>query len=117
MMQLLGIMEVCISFVCLAYIQKDRRKVLLLIAWFATSLLAYRFGLWLMGWKEPCNCMGYLTTVFHISPRTADEIMKVALGYMLLFSYALLVCLYLDGKERSIKLFQAKWTNRGHKDT
>ena len=49
-----------------------------------------RFGLWWMGWHKPCNCLGNLTDALHLSPQTADNIMKVVLAYLLIGSYGLL---------------------------
>ena len=94
MMQAAGVVEVSIALLCVILCQKALQKTLLLIAWLATSLLVYRFGLWIMGWKQPCNCMGYLTDVIHVSPRAADFIMKIILGWMLLGSYAALFWLW-----------------------
>jgi hypothetical protein len=60
------------------------------VAWLATSLGAYRLGLWKIGWHKPCNCLGSLTDAIHISPQTADAAMKIILAYLLVGSYATL---------------------------
>ncbi|MBI3849679.1 MAG: hypothetical protein HY298_05230 [Verrucomicrobia bacterium] len=36
------------------------------------------------------TCLGHLTDALHMSPQTADELMKVILAYLLIGSYALL---------------------------
>lgn len=84
-----GLVELFIAFFCLF---TDKRPFsLLAVAWLSTNFVVYRFGLWWMGWHRPCGCLGNLTHLLHISPRTADNIMKVVLAYLLLGSYVLLV--------------------------
>jgi hypothetical protein len=51
-----GLAEMVVAPVCL--IGKRPRLALGLVAWMATSFLVYRIGLWWMGWKKPCNCLG-----------------------------------------------------------
>ena len=65
-----------------------------LVAWLATSLVAYRFGLWKIGWHKPCSCLGNLTDALHIPPQTADTAMKIILAYLLVGSYATLFWLW-----------------------
>lgn len=69
-----------------------------LVAWLATSLCAYRFSLWLIGWHKPCNCLGNLTDAIHIAPQLADDVMKAVLAYLLIGSYATLLWLWWRGK-------------------
>lgn len=89
LMLLVGTLEIGIALVCFV----SRRQFLApaLIAWLATNFLVYRVGLWWMDWKRPCGCLGNLTDALHITPQTADSIMKVALGYLLIGSYGLLI--------------------------
>jgi hypothetical protein len=61
-----------------------------LVAWLATSFLAYRICLMLVGYHRPCSCMGNLTDALHISPQTADTAMKIILAYLLIGSYGIL---------------------------
>lgn len=42
------------------------------VAVFSTLLFFYRSGLWWIGWRRPCPCMGNLTDALHIPPQTAD---------------------------------------------
>lgn len=63
---------------------------LLAIAWLSVLLVAYRAGLWWIGWKKPCSCLGNLTDALHISPQLADNVMKGLLAFMLFGSVSLL---------------------------
>ena len=66
----------------------------IMVVWLATSFLAYRIGLVLVGWHKPCSCLGNLTDALHIPPQTADTAMKIILAYLLLGSYATLFWLW-----------------------
>ena len=66
----------------------------------ATMLALYRFDLWWMDWHIPCSCLGTFTESLHLSPQSADNIMKIILGFLLLGSYALL---FLQWRERTRK--------------
>jgi hypothetical protein len=83
-----GVAEVIVALVCLM----SRRPTFAgaSVAWLATNLAVYRLGLWCIGWKRPCNCLGNLTDALHVSPALADSVMKLALAYLLIGSYALL---------------------------
>lgn len=61
-----------------------------LVAWLASSFLAYRIGLVLVGWRKPCHCLGNLMDALHIPPQVADMAMKIILAYLLIGSYATL---------------------------
>lgn len=84
---LVGIAELVVSVICLVN-RRNRRLSLLLLAWFASSVVAYRIGLWAMDWQGPCRCLGTLTDVLPISPKTVDLLMKMLLAYLLLGSCA-----------------------------
>ena len=83
-----GLLELFIAFFCL--FTERRRFSVLAVGWISTNFLVYRLGLWLIGWHRPCGCMGNLTDLLHISPRTADNIMKGVLAFLLVGSYAIL---------------------------
>jgi hypothetical protein len=85
---LVGLAELFIAFFCL--FTDKRRFSLAAVAWLSTNFLVYRLGLWFIGWHRPCGCLGNLTDMLHISPRAADNMMKVVLAYLLLGSYAIL---------------------------
>jgi hypothetical protein len=63
----------------------------ILVAWLGTSFMLYRIGLWCMNWQRPCGCLGNLTDALHISPATADNVMKAVIIYLLGGSYSLLI--------------------------
>lgn len=89
LMLLVGLAEVVIALVC--FFSKRQTLALGLVAWMSTNFVVYRLGLWWMNWHRPCSCLGNLTDALHISPQTADNIMKVLLAYLLVGSYGLLV--------------------------
>lgn len=89
LMLAVGVVELVIASVCL--FGKSQMLKLGLVAWLATNFVAYRLGLWWMGWKKPCSCLGNLTDALHLSPQAADNIMKVILAYLLIGSYGLLL--------------------------
>jgi len=101
LMLMMGPAEIAIALVC--FFSKRQTLALGLVAWLSTNFVVYRLGLWWMDWHRPCNCLGNLTDALHISPQTADNIMKVVLAYMLIGSYGLLLRHWLrrnilDGK-------------------
>ena len=89
LMLMVGLAEIVIALVC--FFSKRQALALGLVAWISTNFVVYRLGLWWMGWKKPCSCLGNLTDALHISPQTADNIMKMLLAYLLIGSYGLLV--------------------------
>jgi hypothetical protein len=86
MLLVAGIIELVIAVVCFLSRQSGLQSAI--IAWFATSLLIYRAGLFWIGWRRPCVCLGNLTDILNISSQTADTAMKVILAYLLVGSYA-----------------------------
>jgi len=91
-----GILELAIAGVCL--FTKRETLSLFLIAWLGTGLFVYRLGLWWTGWQHPCPCLGNLTDTIHISPNVADNIMKIALAYLIAGSYVLLFRIWQQKK-------------------
>jgi hypothetical protein len=90
-----GIWELAVAGVCL--FTRRRNLSLGLTAWMATNFLAYRAGLWFLGWQRPCSCLGNLTDALHIPPHAADVTMKIILLYLLAGSYGNLICLWKLG--------------------
>lgn len=86
---LVGLVELFIAFLCL--FTNRQQLSLVAVAWISSNFLAYRVGLWLIGWHRPCKCMGSLTDMLHISPSIADSVMKAVLGCLLLGSYGMLL--------------------------
>jgi hypothetical protein len=84
-----GLLEVCIASLCLL-VNQDRLNLILII-WLATAFAIYRIGLWWVGWKIPCHCLGTMTTAIHVSPVIADHVMEAVLLYLLVGSTLLLI--------------------------
>jgi hypothetical protein len=89
LMLVVGVAEIVIAAIC--FFNKRQTLTLGLVAWMSTTFVVYRLGLWSMDWKKPCSWLGNLTDALHISPQTADNIMKVLLAYLLIGSYGLLI--------------------------
>ena len=70
-----------------------------LIAWMATSFLIYRISMPWVGYLKPCPCLGSLTSALHVSPQIADNIMRGALTYLIIGSYATLFSLWRQRKK------------------
>jgi hypothetical protein len=84
-----SILELIVSVVCI--VSKSQKLALGLIAWLTTNFLAYRIGVWWVGWHRPCGCLGNLTDTLHVRPELAENGMKIVLAYLLLGSYGLLI--------------------------
>ena len=89
LMLAVGVAEIVVALFC--FFSKRQTLALGLVAWMSTNFVVYRLGLWWMDWKKPCSCLGNLADALHISPQTADNIMKVLLAYLLIGSYGLLI--------------------------
>ena len=85
LMLTVGVAELVIAIVC--FCTKRNKLALNLITWLATNFLFYRVGLWWIGWRGACSCLGNLTDALHVSPQSGDNAMKIILGYLLLGSY------------------------------
>ena len=93
-----GIVELAVTVFCV--FSKSIKLRLLAIAWLATNFVVYRIGLWALGWRKPCNCLGNFTDALHISPQTADMAMKIVLAYLLIGSYASLFWLWRQRRKQ-----------------
>jgi DNA-directed RNA polymerase subunit RPC12/RpoP len=80
-----GLVEIAVASVCL-FTGKERLAVTL-VAWLATNLVVYRSGLWWMGWRRPCGCLGYISDALRISPQAADFLSLIILAFLLVGSY------------------------------
>jgi hypothetical protein len=89
--------ELAVALICFY----DKRILLQagLVAWLATSFVAYRLGLLWIGYHKPCSCLGNLTDALHIPPQTADTAMKIILAYLLIGSYGTLFWLWRQRKK------------------
>ncbi len=50
---------------------------------FSAFLLFYRLGLWWIGWRRPCHCLGELTDILHLSGHVADLALRLILAFLL----------------------------------
>jgi hypothetical protein len=88
LMLLVGLAELLVAGIC--FLGRWPGLSTMLVAWLASGFLVYRTGIWMIGWKKPCGCLGNLTDVLGISSRTADWIAMILLGYLLVGAYAVL---------------------------
>ncbi|MGA4644474.1 hypothetical protein, partial [Limisphaera sp. 4302-co] len=86
-----GLVELVVAGVCL--VGRRERLNLVLVGWLAGNFALYRLGLWWLGWKRPCGCLGHLTDALGVSPTAADLVMRVVLGYLLVGALAGLWCM------------------------
>lgn len=75
-----GLLEIAVALVC--FLVKDKHLAIALLTWLSTSFAAYRIALWGTGYREPCSCLGTLTTVVGVDARVADLAM---VGVLLFF--------------------------------
>jgi hypothetical protein len=94
--RIVGSAEAAVALFC--FFSKQSWLASGLVAWLATSFVAYRLYLIGVGYHRPCNCLGNLTDALHIPPGAADIIMKVVLGYLFLGSYASLFWLWKQNR-------------------
>jgi len=76
-----GFIEVLGAALCLSHISFMRKAAVLAVISFC--ILCYRYGIALMGYHQPCNCLGTFTETLGLSPSLADDIMKMILLLML----------------------------------
>ena len=80
-----GIIEVAVAGFCFS------KGCLLwrigLVALLATNFTFYRIGMFWIGGRKYCPCMGNLTDAIGVSPQIADMVMKIILAFLLLGSY------------------------------
>jgi hypothetical protein len=77
--------EIIIAYLCLFSARET--FALTLVAWLSTNFIVYRLALRFLGWHRPCACLGNLTDALHIPPEAADNLLKIALGYLLIGSF------------------------------
>jgi hypothetical protein len=99
-----GLIEILIALACI--INWRSALSIGLVAWMSTCFEVYRIGLWWVGWKKPCSCLGNLMDALHIPPLIADMAMKIILVYLLFGSYTGLFWLWRRRKYISGLLIQ-----------
>ena len=97
LMLAVGTLELAVAALCL--LSKSKVIATIVVAWLASGFLTYRMGLWWIGWRRPCSCLGNLTDALHIPPQSADTAMIIILGYLLIGSYATLFWLWRQRKK------------------
>jgi hypothetical protein len=105
MFTIVGALEIGIGMGCILGKNLGWRATVL--TWLSTSFFLYRIGLLWVGYRQPCHCLGDLSGALHISPYAADNAMKLALGYLLLGSYATLF--WLHRQKRIIPPARGHW--------
>ena len=95
-----GGLELVVAMICLftkrVWLQNG------LVAWLGTNFVVYRLGLLWIGYHRPCSCMGNLTDALGMSPKTADLILKIVLGYLVVGSYAVLYSLWRSERGKAV---------------
>jgi hypothetical protein len=84
-----GTFELTVAAMC--FIGHVKVWSLAFVAWIATALTIYRVGIWSLELRMPCPCLGTLTEMLHLSPKTADAVALILLAYLLVGSYFLLL--------------------------
>lgn len=82
-------LEFAIALVC--FFCKRIKTSAGLLLWVATVFLTYRFALHSGNYDKPCGCLGSITSVLHMSEKTADTIALAILGYFLLAGASVLI--------------------------
>lgn len=83
-----GGLELAVAIISL--FSKDTGWPVILIAWLSTNFAVYRVGLLWVGYLRPCPCLGNVTDALHVSPHTADSVLKAILGYLLVGSWLII---------------------------
>lgn len=100
-----GLLEFVVCAVCVG--RSSSLLSVKLIAWMATNFLMYHVTLFLMGWQQPCACLGYLTSAFHIAPRVGDFLVRMLVAYLLIGSYLVLLISWRAPYARSVPRSEA----------
>lgn len=86
LMLVVGSVELIVAAVCL--LARSGRAIVPVV-WLATCFGAYRLGLWWMGWKSPCGCLGSVVDALSVPAEVAERAMSLALGYLLVGGYGI----------------------------
>lgn len=87
-----AVIEIVVGVICFCRFAPTVR--ISAVAGLATALAVYRFGIFWVGYRKPCSCLGGLTDALHIPPQVSDDIAKTILIYLMLGSYALIAWNY-----------------------
>lgn len=87
---LTGALELAVASILL-FSRVNIATKLAAVLWISATFLTYRIGLWAIGYKGECNCLGHLTDWLGLAPGIVDAGMKTILAYLLLGSIAFIV--------------------------
>lgn len=73
-----------------------------LTMWLSTMFLIYRFALSAIGSHKPCNCLGSIPTILHLSEQTLDQMM-FGISLFLFLGSVVLVALSKSGQSLAEK--------------
>lgn len=80
-LQAAALIELVVAVLCFS--SRAPRLNLGLICWLSVDFVLYRIGLGLVGYRNPCQCLGALTDSLNVSAESADIISKIILSYLL----------------------------------
>ena len=83
---------------------RDTGKAFLSVIWLSGGFLCYQFGLFMLGSKEPCPCLGTLYDILPAFRSVAASLVKVSAAYMFVGSLISLWQLHRDNN-RGIDAF------------
>lgn len=86
-----GCVELGVAYTCL--FTNNAKSAVAITAWLSTLFVGYRIGLWWVGWRYPCSCLGNLTDALVLPPKVLGVIMKTILIYLFAGSYSILFSL------------------------
>ena len=98
MFVLIGLVEMIV--VGVLFSGKSQKLKLILVAGLSTNFLLYRLGLVWMGRTHSCPCFGNAADWLHLPAKRLELITKIALGSLLVVSYAALA-MVLQANQRS----------------
>jgi hypothetical protein len=84
-----GVAEIVVSSLCV--FNGTGRTAAIATAWLASSFVVYRVGLLLVGYQGLCPCLGKIADALPFSPGEVEMATKVALGYLVAWSYCSLL--------------------------
>ncbi len=89
--------------VVLFWSRHDESKKVALVFCLSWAFLTYRLGLWWMGYRGECPCLGNITGWLRMDPSFANLVGGVVLSYLLIGSGLSLAFRVLEGAQRHVK--------------
>ena len=94
-----GSLELVVALYCY-YNRCSLSGKLASLLWLSILFFIYRLGLFSSHWENHCPCLGNLSDMLHISPKTSNTILKYILGYLLAGSCISLLAIWRSSKIR-----------------